>query len=73
MAPAQPQPVLRPMRDIDILVRAADVYRAYALLPKIGFTPPPGAHHGLGPDHDYLTAIKRFVDGFSVSLELHHA
>src|SRR3954454_15181763 len=68
-----PQPVLRPMRDIDILVRAVDVYRAYALLPEIGFTPPPGAHHGLGPDHHHLTAIKRVADGFSVSLELHHA
>jgi Uncharacterised nucleotidyltransferase len=68
-----PQPVLRPMRDIDILVRAADVYRAYALLPEVGFTPPPGAHHGLGPDHHHLTAIKRVADGFSVSLELHHA
>jgi hypothetical protein len=68
-----PQPALRPMRDIDILVRAADVYRAYALLPEIGFTPPHGAHHGLGPDHHHLTAIKRDVDGFSVSLELHHA
>ena len=68
-----PQPVLRPMRDIDILVRAADVYRAYALLPEIGFTPPPGAHHGLGPDHHHLTAIKRVAENFSVSLELHHA
>jgi REP element-mobilizing transposase RayT len=38
-----PQPVLRPMRDIDILVRAEEVYRAYALLPSIGFTPPQGA------------------------------
>jgi hypothetical protein len=44
-----PQPVLRPMRDIDILVRAEEVYRAYELLPQIGFTPPQGAHHGLGP------------------------
>ena len=68
-----PQPVLRPMRDIDILVRADEVYRAYALLPEIGFTPPPGAHHGLGPDHHHLTAIKRVADGFSVSVELHHA
>jgi hypothetical protein len=68
-----PQPALRPMRDIDILVRAADVYRAYALLPEIGFTAPRGAHHGLGPDHHHLTAIKRVADGFSVSLELHHA
>ena len=67
------QPVLRPMRDIDILVRAADVYRAYELLPEIGFTPPRGAHHGLGPDHHHLTAIKRVADGVSVSLELHHA
>jgi hypothetical protein len=68
-----PQPLLRPMRDVDILVRAADVYRAYALLPQIGFAPPPGAHHGLGPDHHHLTAIKRVADGFSVSVELHHA
>jgi hypothetical protein len=68
-----PQPVLRPMRDIDILVRAADVYRAYALLPEVGFTPPPGAHHGLGPDHHHLTAIKRVAENFSISLELHHA
>src|SRR5687768_10896099 len=67
------QPLLRPMRDVDILVRAADVYRAYALLPEIGFAPPPGAHYGLGPDHHHLTAIKRVADGFSVSVELHHA
>jgi hypothetical protein len=68
-----PQPLLRPMRDIDILVRAAEVYRAYQLLPAIGFAPPPGAHHGLGPDHHHLTAIKRVAEGFSVSVELHHA
>jgi Uncharacterised nucleotidyltransferase len=68
-----PQPLLRPMRDIDILVRPSDVYRAYALLPEIGFAPPPGAHHGLGPDHHHLTAIKRVADGFSVSVEVHHA
>jgi hypothetical protein len=68
-----PQPLLRPMRDVDILVRAADVYRAYALLPEIGFAQPPGAHHGLDPDHHHLTAIKRVADGFSVSVELHHA
>jgi hypothetical protein len=68
-----PQPVLRPMRDIDILVRAADLYRAYALLPEIGFSPSPGAHHGLSPDHHHLTAIKRLAEGFSVSVELHHA
>src|SRR5215212_5942003 len=68
-----PQPLLRPMRDIDILVRAEEVYRAYVLLPEIGFTPPQGAHHGLGPDHHHLTAIKRVADGFSVSVELHHA
>ncbi|HEY3231544.1 MAG TPA: nucleotidyltransferase family protein [Roseiflexaceae bacterium] len=68
-----PQPVLRPMRDIDILVRAADVYRAYALLPEVGFTLSPGAHDGLGTDHHHLTAIKRVADGVSVSVEVHHA
>jgi hypothetical protein len=40
-----PQPVLRPMRDLDILVRAEDAYRAYALLPEIGFTLPLGPHY----------------------------
>lgn len=68
-----PQPVLRPMRDLDILVRAEDVYRAYNLLPGIGFSSPPNPHHGLGPDHHHLAAIKRVSDGFSVSVEVHHA
>jgi hypothetical protein len=68
-----PLPVLRPMRDIDILVRATDVYRAYALLPEIGFTPPRGAHDGLDPDHHHLTAVKCVADGVSVSVEVHHA
>lgn len=68
-----PRPVLRPMRDLDILVRAEDVYRAYALLPELGFMPPPSPHHGLGPDHHHLAAIKRLSDGFSVSVEVHHA
>jgi hypothetical protein len=68
-----PQAVLRPMRDIDILVRAEDVYRAYALLPEIGFSLPSNAHYGLGPDHHHLTAIKCVADGFSVSVEVHHA
>lgn len=68
-----PQPALRPMRDIDVLVRAEDVYRAYALLPKIGFLPPPGAHAGLEPNHHHLTAIKRVASGFSTSVEVHHA
>lgn len=68
-----PQPLLRPMRDLDILVRAEDVYRAYNLLPGIGFAAPPNPHHGLGPDHHHLAAIKRVSDGFSVSVEVHHA
>ncbi|MFL5805033.1 MAG: nucleotidyltransferase family protein [Roseiflexaceae bacterium] len=68
-----PQPVLRPMRDIDILVRASDVYRAHALLAEIGFTPPSSPMAGLAPDHHHLTAIKRVVDGFSVSVEVHQA
>jgi Uncharacterised nucleotidyltransferase len=68
-----PQPVLRPMRDIDILVRASDVYRAHALLAEVGFTPPSSPLAGLATDHHHLAAIKRVVDGFSVSVEVHHA
>jgi hypothetical protein len=49
------------------------VYRAHALLPEIGFTPTPGPYHGLSPAHHHLTAIKRVAEGFSVSVEVHHA
>jgi hypothetical protein len=67
-----PQPLLRPMRDIDILVRASDAPRAQALLAEIGFAPPPSPMAGLEADHHHLAAIKRAVDGFSISVEVHH-
>lgn len=44
-----PQPVLRPMRDLDLLVRAEEVYRAYALLPEIGAEPAPRPRPGPPP------------------------
>lgn len=67
-----PQSLLRPMRDIDILVRAADAPRAQALLAEIGFTAPVSPTAGLEPGHHHLAAIKRAIDGFSISVEVHH-
>jgi hypothetical protein len=63
----------RPMRDIDLLVPAAEVYRAYALLPDVGFTMPDDPHTGLATHPPHLRAIKRVAEGFSVSVEVHYA
>ena len=68
-----PQPGLRPMRDIDLLVKPDDVAHARRLLGQLGFTLPPTPMHGIPADHHHLAAIKRVIDGLSVSIELHHA
>ena len=38
-----PEPALRPLGDIDLLVRREELERAARLLPKLGFLPQPGA------------------------------
>jgi putative nucleotidyltransferase-like protein len=68
-----PQPGLRPMRDIDLLVRAPDAPRAQALLVELGFTPPLSPGDGLPPDHHHLAASKRTAEGQQISVEVHHA
>ncbi|MEN9936380.1 MAG: hypothetical protein RLZZ387_2959 [Chloroflexota bacterium] len=67
-----PRPALRPMRDIDLLVRASDAPRAYALLGELGFriSDHPFA---LAPGHHHLDSLHRRDEGFSVCVELHHA
>jgi hypothetical protein len=66
-----PSPGLRPMRDIDILVKMADARQAQVVLAEMGFEawiPEPSstlsAHH--------LPVAQKKVDGLSVSLEIHH-
>ncbi|HMA36110.1 MAG TPA: nucleotidyltransferase family protein, partial [Chloroflexia bacterium] len=65
-----PQPACRPMRDLDLLVPAADAPRAQALLTGLGFAPAPAA--GQEPDHHHLAAIQRTAAGQPISVEVHH-
>jgi hypothetical protein len=64
-----PQPGLRPMRDVDVLVSKTQARQAQAVLAELGFnTPAPGADLPL----KHLTVAQRQVEGLPVSLEIHH-
>ncbi len=62
-------PRLRPMRDVDLLIRRADAGRALDVLVRCGFTPGgttvPSRHH-------HLQAMARMLEGATVTIELHH-
>jgi hypothetical protein len=64
-----PDPLLRPMRDVDLLVPVHDVRRAAAVLKACGFAvagpPVPGGHH-------HSRAMSKTVDEATVTVELHH-
>lgn len=63
-----PQPGLRPMRDLDILVKPSEARRAQQILAGLGFVAPLPLHL---PDK-HLPAAARPSEGLSVSVELHH-
>lgn len=63
-----PQPGLRPMRDLDILVNPAAARRAQQILAGLGFAAPLPPHL---PDKHLPPAV-RPSQGLSVSVELHH-
>jgi hypothetical protein len=65
-----PQPGLRPMRDVDILVKKSEVRQGQQILAELGYyAPVPSAAHL--PDKHLATATRR-VEGLLVSVELHH-
>ena len=66
-----PEPALRPMRDLDLLVRSADLSRAQTILSELGFNIPRPFSAGR-PVEKHLEAAARQVDGLQVSVELHH-
>ncbi|XOF33677.1 MAG: nucleotidyltransferase family protein [Candidatus Electrothrix sp. YB6] len=63
-----PEPGLRPMRDIDLLLPWKDALPAHALLQKHGFLDPgtPTA-----ADHLHLAELYQEMDGIRICLELH--
>ncbi|GIK40841.1 MAG: hypothetical protein BroJett011_46740 [Chloroflexota bacterium] len=65
-----PEPGLRPMRDLDLLVKKSEVRRAHALLAELGFVVPRPPDQRLPSKH--LAAATRQTDGFLISVEVHH-
>lgn len=66
-----PQPGLRPMRDLDILVKKSEARQAQSLLAGLGFYAP-----GVQPESPlpgkHLAAATKLVEGLQVSVEIHH-
>ncbi len=65
-----PEPGLRPMRDMDLLVRVSEARRAQGLLADLGFEAPLPP----GPDlpGKHLEAATLRTDGLTISVEIHH-
>ncbi len=65
-----PQVGLRPMRDVDLLLAGSDAERAHEFLQQYGLS----VSNGVVPDdHYHLIPLHMNVEGFQVSIELHHA
>ena len=63
-----PDPALRPMRDMDILLHQSEVDTAQKLLINTGFKPSTAPKP---EDHHHLSALLKRVDGVTVCIELH--
>ena len=62
-------PRLRPMRDVDLLVRRGDTSRARDVLVRCGFEP---AGIAVTSRHHHLQAMSKTQEGATVTIELHH-
>jgi hypothetical protein len=65
-----PEPGLRPMSDVDLLVKKTEARRAQELLTRLGFHAPLPPADRL-PGKHLLTAT-RSIEGLTTSVELHH-
>jgi hypothetical protein len=61
-------PLLRPMRDVDILVPEGEARRAWDVLLRSGFS---ASGQPVGPSHHHLQAMSRTVDGATITIEVH--
>jgi hypothetical protein len=66
-----PEPGLRPMGDLDLLVGEADAARAQELLSGLGFSAPMPTDRQ-GAAHRHLGQAMASVEGFSICVEIHH-
>ena len=60
---------LRPMRDVDVLIRKADIGGALDVLTRSGFRPSGVAVH---PRDHHLRGMAKTKEGVTVTIELHH-
>ncbi|MBT7067033.1 MAG: nucleotidyltransferase family protein [Verrucomicrobia bacterium] len=67
-----PDPALRPMRDIDLLIHPDVAVEAQSTLASLGYKVPPAYPGKQLIDHHHLPPCVRVVDGLSVCIELHH-
>ena len=65
-----PEPGLRPMSDLDLLVPESELRRAQSLLVKLGFDAP--LPSGPTPPHRHLAAATLQTEGLSVQVEVHY-
>jgi hypothetical protein len=66
-----PQPGLRCMRDIDLLVKTSDAQRAQTLLMKDGFELINGPGLPMPARHHHLPVLARQIEGLTVCVEIH--
>jgi hypothetical protein len=65
-----PEPGLRPMSDLDLLVPRSEVWRAGRVLAELGFDAP--LPHGGMLRHRHLPAATLRTEGLLVEVEIHH-
>ncbi len=63
-------PAYRPMRDIDLLTRKADLAKAERTLLDLGYQP--DNIHDIPSDYYHLAPLTKSIQGLAVSIEVHH-
>ena len=66
-----PQPFLRPMSDIDLLVSKGNAQQAQAQLKTLGFSSQTPQKDDF-EHHHHLPVAYRYVEGISIHVEIHH-
>jgi hypothetical protein len=61
---------LRPMRDVDLLLKKNDLEKAEKILAELGYKQ--AEDHDIPEDYYHLAPMGRITDGLPVNIELHH-
>jgi Uncharacterised nucleotidyltransferase len=72
MALVYVDPALRPIADLDLLIRTEEVFQAQHVLRRLGFRAPGTESRATLRHHHHLPVATRPTDGIVVQVELHH-